>query len=232
MRVLDIGCGVGDVSLLAGRLVGPTGFVLGVDRSADAIDVAERRASQAGQCYWTRFTAAELDAFSCDQQFDAVIGRLVLMYLPDPVATLRSLTRFVRPGGVVAFQELALPLARTVPEVPLFSRCRGWVAATIERAGFEIDMGGKLPAAFAAAGLPAPQMSSAALIGSGPETPIYAYIADTVRSLLPMAESLGVATAGEVEIDTLADRLRSEAVERQACVMPTCLVGAWATTQA
>ncbi|TIN33574.1 MAG: methyltransferase domain-containing protein, partial [Mesorhizobium sp.] len=81
MRVLDIGCGVGDVSLLAGRLVGPSGRVLGVDRSAGAVDIAGRRATESGQCYWTRFATGELDTFSPDETFDAVIGRLVLMYL-------------------------------------------------------------------------------------------------------------------------------------------------------
>ena len=40
VRVLDVGCGVGDVSLLAGTLVGPTGAVLGIDRSAEAVDTA------------------------------------------------------------------------------------------------------------------------------------------------------------------------------------------------
>src|SRR5690606_4206862 len=49
MRVLDLGCGVGDVSLLAAWLVGPSGFVLGVDRSADALAAARRRAREAGQ---------------------------------------------------------------------------------------------------------------------------------------------------------------------------------------
>src|SRR5206468_6380306 len=44
MRVLDIGCGVVDVSLLAAKLVGPRGMVLGVDRSAESTDIAERRA--------------------------------------------------------------------------------------------------------------------------------------------------------------------------------------------
>jgi ubiquinone/menaquinone biosynthesis C-methylase UbiE len=229
MRVLDIGCGVGDVSLLAGRLVGPSGFVLGVDRSQEAIDIAERRASEAAQCYWTRFVAAELDTFSCDQRFDAVIGRLVLMYLPDPVATLRNLAGFLRPGGIVAFQELALPLARTVPEGPMFSQCLGWVTDTIEGAGFEIDMGGKLPLTFAAAGLPAPQLNFAAVIGGGPDSPIYDYMAETIRSLLPMAERVGVATAAEVQIDALAERLRLEAVERRACFMPAPFVGAWVT---
>jgi SAM-dependent methyltransferase len=42
MRVLDVGCGTGDVLFLATRLVGPTGAVLGVDRSAAAVAVASR----------------------------------------------------------------------------------------------------------------------------------------------------------------------------------------------
>jgi SAM-dependent methyltransferase len=232
MRVLDIGCGVGDVSLLTGRLVGPTGRVLGVDRSAKAVGIAERRAIEAGQCYWTRFTTGELDTFSLDETFDAVIGRLILMYLPDPAATLRRLAGFVRPGGIIAFQEMAMPLARSVPESPLFSRCRGWIIDTIERAGFEIDMGGKLPRVFASAGLPAPQMNSTGLAGSGPDSPIYDYIAGTVSSLLPMAETLGTATAAETGVDTLAERLRNEAVEQQTCIMLPPFVGAWANMPA
>ncbi|WP_167484029.1 class I SAM-dependent methyltransferase [Mesorhizobium tamadayense] len=232
MRVLDIGCGVGDVSLLAGKMVGPRGMVLGVDRSAEAIDLAERRATEAGQCHWTRFAAEDLDTFAPDETFDAVIGRLVLMYLPDPSATLRRLAGHVRPGGIVAFQEMAMPLARSVPDGPLFSRCVGWITDTIERAGFEIDMGGRLPVTFAAAGLPAPQMISAGLAGSGPASPLYNYIAETLRSLLPMAERLGIATADEIEVDTLAERLCREAVEQRSCVMTPPFVGAWANVPA
>ncbi|WP_051334014.1 class I SAM-dependent methyltransferase [Mesorhizobium sp. WSM3224] len=227
MRVLDIGCGVGDVSLLAGEMVGPRGMVLGVDRSPEAIDIAERRATEAGQCYWTRFAAEDLDAFACDEIFDAMIGRLVLMYLPDPSATLRRLAGHVRPGGIVAFQELAMPLTRSFPEGPLFSRCVGWISDTIERAGFEVDMGSRLPMTFAAAGLPAPQMISAGLAGSGPASPLYNYISETLRSLLPVAERLGIATAEEIGIDTLAERLCREAVEQRACVMTPPFVGAW-----
>jgi ubiquinone/menaquinone biosynthesis C-methylase UbiE len=225
MRVLDIGCGVGDVSLLAGKLVGAKGKVFGIDRSAEAIALAERRATEAGQCYWTRFVSGDLDTFVPEETFDAVIGRLILMYLPDPAATLRRLAGYVRPGGIVAFQELSMPLARSVPEGPLYSRCIGWIIDTIAGAGFEVDMGGKLPMTFAAAGLPIPQMNSAALIGGGPNTPIYNYLAETLRSLLPMAERVGVTTAAEMGIDTLAERLRREAVGQQACVMTPPLCG-------
>src|SRR5271154_6128181 len=45
MRVLDLGCGVGDVSLLASRMVGASGAVLGIDRSPTSVETARRRAT-------------------------------------------------------------------------------------------------------------------------------------------------------------------------------------------
>ena len=48
MRVLDVGCGPGDVSLIAARLVGPTGAVLGVDAAPEMIELARTRAAQRG----------------------------------------------------------------------------------------------------------------------------------------------------------------------------------------
>ncbi len=48
MRVLDIGCGAGDVTFVAADLVGPDGSVVGVDRSPDALARARLRAEQRG----------------------------------------------------------------------------------------------------------------------------------------------------------------------------------------
>ena len=226
MRVLDIGCGVGDVSLLAAEMVSSSGTVVGVDRSEQAVALARQRAAAAGMDH-VRFTASELEAFSPDQPFDALIGRLILAYLPDPAATLRRLSGLVRPGGTVAFQEMVLPLTCSVPDGPLFRKCCEWMMETFERAGFQIDMGSKLLATFLAAGLPAPQMTAAGHVEGGSQSPVYAYLADTLRSLLPMAERIGVATAAEIAIETMAERLRNEAVENNACIMPPPLVGAW-----
>jgi ubiquinone/menaquinone biosynthesis C-methylase UbiE len=231
MRVLDIGCGIGDVSLLAGEIVGPAGFVLGIDRSADAIAVAERRAASFGQSHWVHFAATELEEFSTSETFDALVGRLILMYLPDPTATLRQLIKHLRSGGIVAFQEMAIPLGRTVPEGSLFRQCLDWIVATFERAGFETDMGGKLFVTFLEAGLPAPQILAANHAGGGPDSPVYGYVAETVRSLLPMTERLGIATADQIQIDTLVERLRHETVQQRACVLLPPLIGAWVNTE-
>lgn len=226
MRVLDIGCGVGDVSLLAAEMVTSSGTVIGVDRSAQAVAVARQRAAAVGMDH-VRFEASELEAFAPDAQFDALIGRLVLAYLPDPAATLRRLSDFLRPGGTIAFQEMVLPLMRSVPEGPLFRNCYRWMMDTFERAGFELDMGSKLLATFLAAGLPAPQMTVAGRAEGGSQSPVYTYLTDTLRSLVPMAERFGIATAAEIAIETLAERLRKETVNNNACLMPPPLVGAW-----
>jgi hypothetical protein len=156
-----------------------------------------------------------------------LIGRLVLLYLPDPAATLRRLSRLLRPGGIVAFQEMAMATCRSVPDAPLFNQFRAWVLAVLGRGGAELDMGGKLSATYLRAGLPMPQMIAAGRVEGSPDSPVYDYMAGTLRSLLPMAERLGVLTAAEVGIDTLADRLRQEAVERNSCLMPPLLIGAW-----
>jgi 2-polyprenyl-3-methyl-5-hydroxy-6-metoxy-1,4-benzoquinol methylase len=100
MRVLDLGCGVGDISLRVAKLVGPAGLVVGVDDSAEAIDVAEKRSTSAGQCYWTRFITADLNTFVPNQRFDAVVVRHALA-LQDERATFLRLSACLRPGGVI-----------------------------------------------------------------------------------------------------------------------------------
>jgi ubiquinone/menaquinone biosynthesis C-methylase UbiE len=99
MNVLDLGCGVGDGSFLASRMVGPRGSVLGVDRASSSVAIArERFCGQ--ESTNLQFDVAGLDAFDTTRRFDAVIGRFVLAHLPDPAPTLRRLRRFVRPGGI------------------------------------------------------------------------------------------------------------------------------------
>ncbi len=105
MRVLDLGCGVGDTSLLAARLIGPSGVVVGVDRSAKAIDVAQRRTTTGRRRYSVQFVVADLDTFVPDEPFDAVIGRLVLLYLRDPPPRCGVFPRTFVPAGLSPFKK-------------------------------------------------------------------------------------------------------------------------------
>lgn len=225
MRVLDVGCGVGDVSLIAAALVGPSGLVVGVDRSAVALDTARQRMMRAGIGN-VRFEEANIDDLA-DGAFDAVIGRFILMHLPDPTASLLRLVRTLRPGGVLAFVEMDIGVANAVPRSDLFSRCLNLITTVYRKGGMEPDMGSRLYASFRAAGL-APLINGSCRVEAGPDAVAYDYLADSLRSLLPSIVEHGLATAAEIDIDTLCERLRAESLARDLCFIFPLIVGAWA----
>jgi hypothetical protein len=96
------------------------------------------------------------------------------------------------------------------------------------RAGVHGRMGLELFGAFAAAGLPEPELRSEQGVGGGGAWAGYAVLAETVRSLLPAIEATGLATAGEVDPDTLADRLRADVMATGGVAASPPLIGAWA----
>jgi 2-polyprenyl-3-methyl-5-hydroxy-6-metoxy-1,4-benzoquinol methylase len=226
MHVLDLGCGVGDVSLLASRMVGQSGAVLGIDRAASSVETARRRAGIIGAGN-VRFEIADLETFNSAEMFDAVIGRLVLLYQPDPSATLRRFRNFLRPNGIIAFQETDIETSSQVPASETFSRVRSWILAGFKTGCAELNMGSRLLSTFLNAGLQRPTMIAASRVESGPDSQVYASMAQIVQSLLPLLERTGAATIEEVAIDTLADRLRQDAVKNESVTFPPRLVGAW-----
>jgi ubiquinone/menaquinone biosynthesis C-methylase UbiE len=226
MRVLDIGCGAGDVSFLAAQLVGPKGMVVGVDKSSDAIALATRRALSARLTNW-QFLTCDLAELTLNEPVDALVGRLVLMYFPDPAAVLRRLLSFVKPGGIVAFQEMDMNAAKAEPVCELFETALWRVKETFTRAGVDIHTCLKLSRIFQDAGLPAPQMLQAGRVESGPDSPVYDQLTQISRTLLPLMERTGVAAAEEVDIETLSSRLREEALARHATIIPPPMIGAW-----
>lgn len=232
MTVLDAGCGAGDVSLLAASIVGPTGRVIGVDRSPEAVEAASRRAEALDNVHFVAADLAniELASLGLDHPVDAVVGRLVLMYFPEPARALAHMASLVKPGGVVAFHEIHIPGAMSIPPMPLFDAAVGWVSEALRRVGANPSMGLALSPAFRGAGLGHPQMLLGARIESGPGAKGYLQLAGIVRTLLPAIVGTGVASAEEVGIDTLADRLRAVFVESDATLVAPALVGGWART--
>ena len=229
MRVLDVGTGAGDVALMVAEMVGPSGSVVGVDQNPEVLQTARARAARAG---FTNATFVQGDAgeMELDGGFDAAVGRLVLMHQPDPAKTLRSVAAMVRGGGFVAFQEYNVTSRSMVafPSTQLWEDTLGWIATALERAGVETEMGFKLRRAFLGAGLPEPRMELNAPVGGGPRWGGYEFAAGTLRTLLPLVERFGIATAEEVGVDTLADRLREQMLASGGVGKPPEMVSAWA----
>lgn len=227
MTVLDIGCGTGEMTLLLSRIVGEWGMVIGVDRSPDAIARAQQRARRAGVRN-VRFEIGDLFDYDPYQQVDAVAGRFILMYMEEPSEAIRHVAEWVKPGGLVLFQELNLSTAHSRPPMPLFWQMMTIVNETFARADIHTDIGMDLPYLFQRAGYPILDTLIGGRMQSGAGAYTCTYLADTIWSLLPLAEQLGVVRPGDIDMDTLEGRLRSELARGGVHVAPT-VTGAWAS---
>lgn len=228
MKVLDVGSGAGDVTLLLAELVGPQGEVVGVDSNPALLEIARARVREAGVPN-VSFIVGDVAEVALEADFDAAVGRCVLFFVPDPVTVVRKVAEAVRSGGTIAFQEpgnaAALPVA--VPTSPLLDQMSGWIMDLYRRAGMDLYMGLRLFPIFLDAGLPAPKMHLDAAVGGGLEWAGYDYMAGLVRTLLPRFEQFGIVTAEEVGIDTFAERLRSEMVSERGVMTTRSFVTAW-----
>ncbi len=231
MKVLDVGCGPGDVSLIAAELVGETGRVLGIDQSEKPLQMARSRAKKAA-LNQVSFKVSDILHVKLNQEFDAIVGRFILAHLPEPSVVVRQLTEHLKPGGVVVFQEYDLSTHANAfyPPSALWEQVWTWCTQTFQQGGGELAMGIKLPGALLEAGLPVPQIRYEAAMGAGPDWVGYEYWAETVRIFLPLIEKFGIATEEDIEIETLADRLREETVSRRGVARLPALVSAWVRT--
>lgn len=223
MRVLDVGCGPGDVSFIAARLVGAEGAVLGVDAAPDVIALARSRAADQG-LKTVRFEATAIDDIALDEPVDAVIGRTILMHLPDPVAALRHLTAMVRPGGLVAFCETDITGVHGVAGLPLWQAVKDTVAKAFRGAGVDPAFGGTLHTLFRRAGLGTPRLTLGAPLGGADDDDILAYVVQTWCSIAPLADRLGLIPDELADPDTLLERLRAEVAGAQAMIVMPPLI--------
>jgi len=227
MRVLDVGSGAGDVAFMAAELVGDRGEVVGMDRSAAALTTAKLRA-RARPLGNVDFREGDPAEIAFDRPFDAVIGRYVLLFQGDPAAMVRRLAGHVRPGGVIFFHEPDWDGVRSFPPAPTHDRCCGWIRETLRLSGVDTRMGTNLFSTFVAAGLPAPAMQLETLVAGGANNAdSLRMIADLADSLAAEMERLGVATAAELGLETLAERMISEAAANGSVVLSRFEVGAW-----
>ena len=231
MRVLDIGSGAGDVVFLAAELVGRSGEVIGADTAAAAVTAAMRRAQERGLSH-VSFREGDPAEIQFDRSFDAVIGRYVLLFQADPVAMVRKLAGHVRTGGLVVFHEPDWLAARSFPPAPTYDRCCGWINETFRRSGTDSNMATELYTIFVRAGLTAPSMRMQTFIGGGAACANFLQaVADPIGSLVPTMERLGVATAAEVEIATLTERLCHEVTINASVIIGRSEIATWSVVQ-
>jgi ubiquinone/menaquinone biosynthesis C-methylase UbiE len=228
MRVLDLGCGAGDVSMLAAELVGPAGSVVGIDRSQEVLNVARERAKDAG-LRQIRFVRTSVEEFSVYEAFDLVIGRYILVHQPEPVALLRNAARLVRPGGALAFHEIRMgDDTKSFPYVPLWDLTANLVRTALQSSVPNYRGADRLVEHFYEAGLPYPHLFCEKLIGGSADSPLYGSLAELLQTLQPQLEKMRIMTAETIATEGLESRLRHAVVEARSQIYGPAQVCAWA----
>jgi SAM-dependent methyltransferase len=224
MRVLDLGTGIGHVAMLIAELVGPDGRVVGIDNNSKLLNIAALRAAALPQL---RFVEGDVRNWRDNEPFDAIVGRLILFHLVDPVSVLRHHAAALRPGGLLLALDFDLGAARAEPALPLVTEALGWVNAAFAHAGASPAIGTKLALLLAEAGLAEVQgFGVQGYIAPGdPRGP--ALLGGVVRTLAPQITAAGLATPEQIDINTLEARIAAAVQAAGTVVLPPTLAGAW-----
>jgi ubiquinone/menaquinone biosynthesis C-methylase UbiE len=201
-RVLDVGCGLGQLTRDIARQVGPQSAVIGVERSADQLAQARQLAERAGETSLVEFRAGEAIRLPLTGAewgtFDVAHARFLLEHVTDPAAVVREMVRAVRPGGRIILQDDAHDTLRLWPEPPGFGRLWSNYMRTYDRVGSDPLVGHRLVSLLVEAGA-IPGRNAWLFFGSCAGQPdlLAAYVDNLIRILQGVREP--ILSLGEFE---------------------------------
>jgi SAM-dependent methyltransferase len=175
--VLDVGCGFGLETLRLAKQATKGGKVSGIDKSADFIAEAEKRATAAGLSISFRTGDAEALPYG-DKSFDNARAERVLIYLKDPRRAVSEMKRVTRPGGSLAFIEP--DFGTTTINLPDRALVRRVMAHEADTAVMQSWLPGQLPPMFNDLGLR--DLALATRVVIFPQALAAIYFADTGRN--------------------------------------------------
>ncbi|MBX2930636.1 MAG: methyltransferase domain-containing protein [Chitinophagaceae bacterium] len=145
---LDCGCGGGNVSIMAARLVGNTGKVKGIDADSSIIQLAKQDA-QALQLTNITFEAISIDDIMYQEIFDTVYARFLLSHLNNPLIALQKMIAAAKPNGKIIVEEIQFSGHFCYPYNAAFYTYLELYAAVVKKKNGNAELGIEMPSLFA-----------------------------------------------------------------------------------
>jgi SAM-dependent methyltransferase len=212
-RILDVGCGLAQLTRRMARAAGPAGGVVGIERSAEQIAEALRQARAAGEDNLVDLRQGDVFAVPLRDDewgtFDVAHARFLLEHVPDPLSVVRCMVRAVHVGGRVVLEDDDHEVIRLWPEVPGFKKLWNAYMCVFERLGCDPIVGRRLVELLHQAGA-APARNTWIFFGSCAGSTDFGVYVENLIGVLKGAKQrmleLGVLEPGTFEESVMALR--------------------------
>jgi SAM-dependent methyltransferase len=196
LACLDVGCGGGDVTLELARRVAPGGKAVGADLDETKLDLARREAREQGVTN-VEFRLSDVRQAVAVPEFDVVYARFLLTHLSDPADAVAAFRRQVRPGGLVAVEDIDFSGCFTYPESKACARYRELYCTVVRRRGGDANIGPRLPLLLKRAGLEDVGVGVAQPMGIDGEVKLVEAL--TMENIAEAVLQEGLATRAEID---------------------------------
>jgi SAM-dependent methyltransferase len=221
MRVLDVGSGIGEVTMAIARRVGPTGSATGIDLDPDFVERARAAAARRGSR--ATFRVGDVRSLGDEPGYDLVFSRYLLSHLAEPAAALARLVAVLVPGGVLAVEDIDFTGHVCYPPSAAFERYVELYQAVVRANGGDPVLGPRLGTLLTEAGLAGVQVAIAQpAFTDGPGKRLAAVTLAHIRDGVVAA---GIASADQV--DATVAELEDYAAEASTMLTLSRTFQAW-----
>lgn len=213
-KVIDFGCGLGQLTRAMARAVRPQGRVLGIEQSPEQIAEALRQARESGEEDLTEFRRGDVHEppLSDDEwgSFDIAHARFLLEHVLDPLAVVRVMVRAVRPGGRIVLEDDDHELFRLWPEPAGFVSLWRAYERSFDRNGNDPYIGRRLVSLLQQAGA-APARNTVIFFGGCSGNPAFSSAVENMVGVLAGAREaiLQVGSLDAGQFDEAISQLRN-----------------------
>ncbi len=155
-KILDVGCGLAQLTRAMARVAGDSGRVIGIERSVEQLSLAKQIAASEGEENLVDLRQGSATALPLRREewgcFDIVHTRFLLEHVPDPLEVVRMMVEAARPGGRIILQDDDHDVLRLWPEPPGFVELWNAYVRSYETLGNDAFIGRRLAQLLSSSG--------------------------------------------------------------------------------